>query len=240
MKIMHFGIAVWPSWEVAAQKMWIWRKSIDRFNYRFFYYGVGTTQWPGYRAQKIELQLNHLLKYGWGDCTHILYTDCCDALMLAPPEEIEAKYIAMGCPPMLVSGADELGNVGNTTTYPVFEKSTKRFRYPQVGGYLMEAPLLVEWLTKIHNDFDTGDECFAWYDLIQSGQWDPVIDMGCQIFQVHGENVSEIVYKDGFKRIHNTVTDSYPCIWHCAGGYASPDNFKDDQVAPVAKWLGII
>ena len=240
MKIMHLGIAVWPSWDVAAQKMWIWRKSIDRFNYRFFYYGVGTTQWPGYRAQKIELQLNHLLKYGWGDCTHILYTDCCDALMLAPPEEIESKYVEMGCPPMLVSGADELGNVGNTTTYPIFERSTKRFRYPQVGGYLMEADLLVDFLKKIHTDYpDTGDECFAWYDMIQKETWNPVIDMDCHIFQVHGESVSDVVGITT-KRIHNTETYSFPCIWHLSGGYASQENFKDDQMIPWATKLGII
>ena len=54
----------------------------------------------GYRAQKVESQLSWLLANGYGDATHIFYTDCCDCLMLAPPEEIERKYRAMGCPPM--------------------------------------------------------------------------------------------------------------------------------------------
>ena len=250
MKIMHLGIAVWPSWNIAAQKMWLWRQSIDRFSYRFFYYGVGTTQWPGYRAQKVESQLDHLLKYGWGDCTHILYTDCCDCLMLAPPEEIHDKYVAMGCPPMLVSGAEWLGNVdadlGDTSQsdkrYPIFsERSKKRFRFPQVGGYIMEAQLLVDFLKKIHEDYpDLGDECFAWYNLIQKGEWNPAIDEDCQIFQCHGEEVSHVEIKDAFGRIYNRETNSFPCIFHNSGGYASQDDFKDYKMIPWAKRLGIV
>jgi hypothetical protein len=250
MKIMHLGIAVWPSWNIAAQKMWLWRQSIDRFSYRFFYYGVGTTQWPGYRAQKVESQLDHLLKYGWRDCTHILYTDCCDCLMLAPAYEIVTKYKLMGCPPMLVSGAEWLGNVdeglGDTHVsderYPIFsQRSAKRFRYPQVGGYIMEAELLVWFLTKIHEDYkEYGDECFAWYDMIQKGEWNPVIDEDCQIFQCHGEDVSEVIDIGGIKRIRNKVTGTNPCIFHDSGGYASQDDFKDYKMIPWAKRLGIV
>ncbi len=85
MRILHLGIAVWPSWEIAQSKMWIWLKSINRFGYDFQYYGVGTRQWPGYRAQKVESQLEWLVKHGTGGATHVHYTDCCDCLMLAGP-----------------------------------------------------------------------------------------------------------------------------------------------------------
>lgn len=242
MKIMYLGIAVWPSWEIAAQKMWIWRKSIDRFGYRFFYYGVGTQKWPNYRGQKIESQLNHLKKYGWGDCTHILYTDCCDCLMLAPPGEVEAKYEAMGCPPMLVSGSPDFANVSDHSRYPIFDqRSNEIFRYPHVGGYLMEAPLVVETLQMLSERYPThGDDCFAWYDAITEGIWKPTIDTECEIFMVHGDDCMEIVEHDGIKRIRNTVTGSMPVIWHNAGGWAGPDTYKDEQMRPMAERLGIL
>ena len=128
LKIMYLGIAVWPSWEFAAKKMWIWRKSLDRFGYRFFYYGVGIQQFPGYRTQKIEVPLAHLKEHGWGDCTHILYTDCCDCLMLAPPGEIETKYEALGRPPMLISGSAQLSNVSDPARYPIFDQGSELFR----------------------------------------------------------------------------------------------------------------
>ena len=243
MKIMYLGIAVWPTWEVAAQKMWIWRKSIDRFGYRFFYYGVGTTWWPGYRAQKVEVPLAHLKKYGWGDCTHILYTDCCDCLMLAPQGEIEAKYEAMGCPPMLVSGSSQLSNVSDPNRYPALERLPGTYRYPHVGGYLMEAPLVLHFLEMLHKKYPQhGDDCFAWYDAISDGMFRPEIDHGCQIWQVNGDNDLEIVHGDeiGRRRIVNLATMTYPSIWHNSGGYADPVDYRDKQMRPMAERLGII
>ena len=248
MKIMYLGIAVWPSWEIAARKMWIWRRSIDRFGYRFFYYGVGTPSFPGYRHQKVESQLRHLLTYGYGDATHIFYTDCCDCLMLAPPGEIEQKYKSMGCPPMIVSASRELGNT-SIDQYPCFERQDapfcfpKLFRYPNVGGYLMEAPLLIEFLKKIHDDYpDVGDDCYVWYDGFAKGWFRPVLDSDCQFWQVrsHEEEFTEIVERDGFLRFRNKVTGSYPCIWHNSGGYADLDTFKDYAMQPWAERLGIL
>ncbi len=241
MKIMYLGIATWPSWEVAARKMWIWRRSIDRFGYRFFYFGVGVTQFPGYRTQKVEVPLAHLKTYGWGDATHILYTDCCDCLMLAPQGEIEAKYASMGSPPMLVSGSAELGNVSDPERYPVFEKTSEIFRYPQVGGYLMEAPLAVEFLQMLPDRYPQhGDDCFAWYDAISDGAVSPAIDTGCAIWMVRGHGNLEIIEADGFKRIKNTVTGELPAIWHNSGGYADPVSYKDEAMRPMAEQLGII
>lgn len=245
MKIMYLGIAVWPSWDVAAQKMWIWRKSIDRFGYRFFYYGVGTNWWPGYRAQKVEFPLDHLKKHGWGDCTHILYTDCCDCLMLAPQGEIEAKYEAMGSPPMLISGSPNLANVSDPARYPIFEQSEEVNRYPLVGGYLMEAQVFVDFLQTMHDKYPPdhpkyGDDCFALYDGIVDGVFKPKIDTDCEIFMVRGEDHMEFVEQDGLKRIRNTVTGKMPAIWHNSGGYAAPDNYRDDSMQPMAERLGIL
>ena len=245
MKIMYLGIAVWPSWEVAAKKMWIWRKTIDRFGYRFFYYGVGTKSWPGYRTQKVEFPLEHLKTYGWGDCTHILYTDCCDCLMLAPQGEIEAKYEAMGCPPMLISGSPQLANVSDPDRYPIFEQSAETFRYPNVGGYLMEAEVLVDFLQTLHDRYPAddpryGDDCFALYDGITDGTFKPQIDTNCGIWMIRGESTLEIVEREGLKRIRNTETYALPAIWHNSGGYGDPVDYKDALMRPMAERLGII
>ena len=248
MKIMYLGIAVWPSWEVAAQKMWIWRKSIDRFGYRFFYYGVGTTWWPGYRAQKVEVPLAHLKKYGWGDCTHILYTDCCDCLMMAPQGEIEAKYKAMGSPPMLVSGSSQLSNVSDPARYAALREWALRkgeyaYRYPHVGGYLMEAHLVVEFLQMLHDKYPQhGDDCFAWYDAISDGAFRPEIDHDCEIWMVNGDEDIRL-HKSGDddeKRVFNVTTASYPSIWHNSGGYADPVDYRDKKMLPMAERVGII
>lgn len=241
LKIMYLGIAVWPSWEFAAKKMWIWRKSLDRFGYRFFYYGVGIQQFPGYRTQKIEVPLAHLKEHGWGDCTHILYTDCCDCLMLAPPGEIETKYEALGRPPMLISGSAQLSNVSDPARYPIFDQGSELFRYPHVGGYLMEAPLAVEFLQMLHDRYpQCGDDCFAWYDAIVDGVFAPVIDTDCEIWMVNGDKYLEIIEDNGRKRIRNTATAKLPAIWHNAGGYADLVTYRDAVMRPMAERLGII
>ena len=240
IKIMYLGIAVWPSWEIAERKMWLWRKSIDRFGYRFFYYGVGTQHWPGYRKQKVEFPLEHLKKHGWGDYTHILYTDCCDCLMLAPMGEIERKYEVMGRPPMLVSGAPVLENVDDPSRYPAINPTKMPFGYPHVGGYLMEAQIYVDYLQLLHDRYLTyGDDCFALYDAITDCSIDPMIDTECLIWMVRGEEQLTIANHGG-KRILNTTTMTFPAIWHNSGGYADPVTYRDELMKPMAERLGIL
>ena len=244
---MQLGIVVWPSWEVAHRKMWIWEKSIERFGYQFEYYGVGTKIWPGYRKQKVESQLEWLLKHGTRGATHIHYTDCCDCLMLGPPEEFEAKYKTMGCPPMIVQSSAQLGNVFDDR-YSFFEteehKKLGRFRYPCVGGYVMEAKLLIEFLQKMNREYPAdkwGDDCFVWYEGFQQGWFRPEIDSKCKLWQVcNEENMEVIDLVKGYKRLLNKETDSLPVIWHNSGGSANQDTFKDHMMIPMAKKLGII
>jgi len=245
LRIMHLGIAVWPSWEIAQRKMWIWMKSDQRFGWKFEYYGVGTKVWPGYRKQKVESQLEWLQRHGTQGATHIHYTDCCDCLVLGPPDEFERKYMMMGCPPMLVQSASQLGNVFDDR-YPYFETpgyiaEHGRFRYPCVGGYIMEAQLLVMWLEKMHRDYPPedprwGDDCFVWYEGMQQGWFRPEIDSRCELWRVGGE--SEMEVRDG--RLYEPSTDSYPVIWHNSGGSANAETFKDHMMIPMATKLGIL
>jgi hypothetical protein len=248
MKIMHLGIAVWPSWAVAQSKMWIWLKSVERFKYNFQYYGVGTRRWPGYRAQKVESQLDWLLKHGTGGATHIHYTDCCDCLVMAPADEFEAKYKGMGSPPMLVQAASQLGNVGDDR-FSWFEADGRpervgKFRYPCVGGYIMEAKLLLEFLKKMNRDYPEsqgwGDDCFIWYEGFQQGWFRPEMDSQCQLWQVCHEADLVVAEVEGIKRLANPMTGSFPCIWHNSGGSANQETFKDEQMIPMARKLGII
>ena len=248
MKIFYLGIAVWPTYEIAMQKMWIWLASVKRHGYKFKYYGIGTPQWPGYRAQKVEFQLDYLLRHGYGDATHILYTDCCDCLLLAPPDELEFKYIEMGSPPMLVSASNQLGNVSIPNAYPCFETpehiaANGEYRYPNVGQYLMEAKLLVEFLQRLHDKYTDpkyGDDCFAWYDAFTEGWFRPMLDHACEIFQWCSVERMEIVKGYNGPRFKRTDTGAMPCIWHNSGGSASLVNFKDDMMAPWAKKLELI
>ncbi len=249
IKIMHLGIAVWPDWATAASKMWIWTKSIERFGYRFYYYGVGTKQWPGYRRQKVESQLQHLLQYGTGDATHVHYTDCCDCLMLGGPEEFESKYRAMGCPPMLVQASAQLGNVSDGR-YGWFDEPERverlgPFRYPCVGGYVMEVALLREWLMKMHRDYPPtdprwGDDCFVWYEGFEKGWFRPEMDSKCELWRVGGEESMQVVIGGQYPRLYSPETDSMPVIWHNSGGSANQDTFKDDMMLPMARRLGIV
>jgi hypothetical protein len=237
MKILYLGIAVWPSWEIAKQKMWIWLKSTERFGFDFKYYGVGIDHWPGYRHQKVETQLEWLKSQDLHEYTHILYTDCADCLMLGPPSEIEEKYKEMGEPPVLLSAAHYLGNVSDGERYPVFEQTKDRYRYPCCGGYLMEKDWVFKYLQTAHDDFpDVGDDCFILYDMIQSGWLPTVMDTGCQIWQLRDLENCEV---QGL-RLRNRVTGTHPSLLHMSGGYASQENFKDDMMTPVAKMLGVL
>jgi hypothetical protein len=247
MKFLYLSIAVFPSWAEARRKMWVWFRSAERFQHDFHYYGVATKQFPGYRAMKIECQLEWLDScYAWiysNHYTHIFYTDSADCLMLAPPEEIEAKYTEMGCPPVLWSAYHQLGNVSDPARYPLFDSPEwvdkyGSYRYPNGGGYIMEVPLLLDYLRQATLT-DTGDDCFILYDRFQSG-WDATIDSNCAIWQVRGTENCDVVERDGRVRLHNRVTGEYPCVIHESGGYTDQQTLKDHTMIPLARRLGII
>jgi|WetSurMetagenome_2_1015567.scaffolds.fasta_scaffold81019_2 hypothetical protein len=241
MNILFLGISRWETEEIAKKRQWIWQKSVERFGYDFKYYGIGE-MFRGYRHQKVDLQVEFFEKFDWKEYTHVLYTDVCDCLLLGPPQEIISKYKSMGCPPMLASASHQLANVSDDRYGTIFDGEESIYRYPHVGGYLMEIPLLVESLKRFMAEYSQhGDDCFMWYDSWRDGWFRPTLDADCEIFQVRSEEVTEIVKPDGITpRMFNAVTGSFPCIFHQSGGYFDPVNCRDEEMLVWAKKLELL
>lgn len=231
MNLMVLTAAVWPTWDIAMDKLWIFIDSCAKFGIAPYFYGTGHG-FPGYIAMKLDMQLDHLL--GVTDFTHVLYTDSWDAIFTAPLEEIIEKYKAMGSPPILSSAYFGLGNESNLEKYSGCFQEGLVYRYPNVGGYMAEIPAIIEAFTRMNRD--TGDDCFSWYDAWKEGWFRPELDSNCEIFQVTDENAQ----MDPNGRLYNYVTSRNPCILHLCGGYTDPETGKDDRLKPWAEKLGIL
>lgn len=242
MNLMVLTAAVFPNYQDAMQKLWIFLRSCDKFRIAPRLYGVGRT-FPGYRAMKLDFQLEWLKAYN-GDASHVLYTDSWDAFFCAPLSEIIAKYEALGSPAILTSAYTGLGNVPEPDRqYPnCFDQSIRyRYRYPHVGGYIAEIPAIIDAFERMLKlPRQTGDDCFNWYDGWQEGWFRPQLDSQCEIFQVTEENTEVIPMRNSTVRVHNTITGSYPCILHLSGGYTDQVTGKDRVMIPWAERLGIL
>jgi len=238
MKTMFLILGTFGSREQALLKTWLFLISCRRFGNEPQIYGTDLTYWPGYRAQKVDHALDYLEKNA-KDFTHVFYTDACDALMLGSLQEIESKYASYGWPSILVSGANQLGNVGDSRYDGVFDTSVGPFCYPNVGGYFAEIPAMIETFRRFLKEYaHHGDDCFMWYDAYRDGWFKPVIDSKCEIWQV---NATEYTVMDASKtRVINTVTGGWPAILHLSGGYSDPEYVRDERMLPWAYDLGIV
>lgn len=245
MKLMVLTAAVFPSEAEARAKLWVFLKSCEKFGVEPTFYGIGR-KFPGYRAMKLDFQLEWLKAYT-GDASHVIFTDSWDAFFCAPLTEIIAKHEAMGAPPILVSAAHQAWprEQGDDESY-----GSKTYRYPHVGGYIAEIPAIIDAFERMLKlPRQTGDDCFNWFDAWQEGWFRPQVDSGCEIFQV-GEENTEVVSRlpgrspqptpDSTVRLRNTITGSYPCILHLPGGYTDQVTGKDAAMIPWAKRLGVI
>lgn len=234
MKLLVLTCAVFPSKEDAESKLWIYLKSCKKFGMDPVMYGIGE-RFPGYRAMKLDMQLDFLKSDPRvKDFTHALYTDAWDCFFTGSLEEIIRKYEALGSPKALYSCDWRLANVSDADgQYPgLFDKS-KRFCYPNVGGYLAEIPYLVDAFERMNKD--TGDDCFSLYGAIKEGWYKVAYDFNCDIFQISSDSCS---IDNG--RLKNDITGSHPCVYHLSGGYTDQVTGKDDRLIPWAKELGII
>jgi hypothetical protein len=232
MKMMVITCGVWPSEDVARRKMWIFMRSCEKFGVDPVLYGGGTPSFPGYRAMKLDMQLEFLK--GVKGYTHVMYTDGWDAFFVAHMDEVVEKYEGMGRPPMLVAAFNQLSNVSDADKdYPGCFDERVMYRYPHVGGYIGEVGYVIEMFERMNRL--TNDDCFSWYDGWKEGWFRPELDHGCQVFQVTDEH---LVMKDG--RVFNTEMGSFPCVLHLSGGYTDPGTGKDDRMLPWAKRAGVL
>jgi hypothetical protein len=238
MKLLVLTCAVFPTDEEANRKLWIFNRSVEKFNISpVFQYGVGRI-FPSYRIMKLDWQLDYLRIISSRESyTHVLYTDSWDAFFCAPLSEIIAKYEAMGSPPILASA---YSGFADSTAPAGFGDESIRLRFPNVGGYIAEIPAIIEAFTRMM-PIPSGDDSMVWRDAWLQGWFRPALDSECAIFQVTDENCAT----NPFHRPHavslvNLETDSYPCILHLSGGYSSQESGKDDRMIPWARRLGII
>lgn len=231
MKLMVLTAAVWPTEEIARQKLWIFLRSCKKFGIDPQLYGIGH-QFPGYIYMKLDMQLAYLKEHA-EDYTHVLYTDGWDAFFTRGLDVIKTKYELMGQPPILSSAYLSLGNASDMTIYAGCFDETLLYRYPNVGGYIGEIPLMIEMFTRMNRN--TGDDCFSWYDAWREGWFRPVLDSQCEIFNVADDH---LMVRHG--QLYNGMTCTSPCILHLSGGYTDPVDGKDDRMIPWARRLGVI
>ena len=238
MNMLFTILGTFQSMNAALLKSWIFLRSCRRFGDDPVIHGTELPQWPGYRAQKVDVPLKFYEEQCKG-YTHVFYTDACDCLMLGSFDEVKEKYRAAGSPPFFVSGSKQLGNVGDSRYDGVFKQSGS-FPYPNVGGYIAEIPAIIETFRRFLRDYTSGDDCFMWYDAIKDGWWNPVIDDRCQVWHVNATESVEIVQSERFPRLRNTITGELPCIIHMSGGYFDPEYCRDEAMLPWAWDLGIV
>lgn len=251
MKLMVMAPAVFPSEQEARHKLRFFLRSCERFGIEPNLFGMGTTSFPGYAALNISLPLAYLEKHA-SEYDTVLATDSWDVLFTGSLAEIQFKYECMGQPPFLASAFYQLGNVSDEQKqYPGVFKHDTYYKFPNVGGYIAEISLAIELLTRMKKEYPQyNDGAFCWYDAIRDGWFHPVLDSNCDIFQVRSEentevgNEMKIMGPDGaiiqrwqHPRIRNNITNSFPCIWHLSGGYASHETGKDETMIPFAKML---
>jgi len=247
VKLAVLTAGVWPTEEEARRKLWIFLASCKKFGIEPLLYGVGTKQFPGYRAMMLDMQLDYLKTMS--GYTHVLFTDALDAFFTAGLDEIQEKYKRMGSPPILCSAFFQLGNVSDEEKdYPGCFDHTIRYRYPNRGGYIAEIPAIIEAFERmLAQDGLTGDDCFEWYRGWKEGWFRPMLDSRCEIFQIAEDDISVLhITKcengkwSDVNRLVNLYTTSEPCILHLSGGFTDQSSGKDERMLPWARRLGIV
>ncbi len=151
---------------------------------------------------------------------------------------------------MLCSAYIGLGNESDMSKYVGCFDESIPYRYPNRGGYIAEIDYVIYAFGRmLSNDDLTGDDCMEWYRGWREGWFRPMLDSGCQIFQVsdvnaiveNRANVNDFLeYGPQQTRLYNTVTRSNPCILHLSGGYTDQETGKDHVMIPWARALGIL
>ncbi len=244
IKLVVICPKVYANEEEANKHMRFMLKSCEIQKIELTTYGFPVSAFPGFIDITTRLQLE-FLKTIRNSFSHILYSDGGDAFFTGSLQEIIEKYNQLGNPQMLCATWDRFFPEGPWIEInPEFDyeiqpeeflnyyyPSSTPFRVPQVGGYIAEIPYLIDTYEEMMNYTHKygGDNAHIWRDSWIEGWFRPERDLTCQIFQVESKlNCLDI--KDN--RLHNTITNSFPCILHCNSGYTDPINGKYERIKP--------
>lgn len=231
--------------------IWMLKTTAEQFGYNLRPYGLGET-YAGWTKIKIDM-----LRREAETCptSHILYTDARDAFFLAGPEEVAMKYNAMGCPPLLLSAqCDVFGSYADSYEDVAWDE-TKRFRYVGTPGQLCEAKALADTLYYMQMRVGNGawptmpdDDPPWWNRYMKEFPGEVTLDSDCQIFMNAGSYIAEGMWEnvlgihnadlEGRKRVHNYLTDSWPCVLHFNGGSSDALTGKWEIIKPYWQALG--
>jgi hypothetical protein len=228
------------------EPIWMMRESADRFGYRLRPYGVGEGPYRGW----VDIKLYRLLEEAKTCPTsHLLYTDARDAWFLAGPEEVVAKYNALGCPPLMLSAQPDVFQTYEKWYEGLPWDMSKRFRYIGTPGMLCSAPALAEALQWMLDRRATGewgemhdDDPAWWCNFIRERPGELVLEHECAIFMNAGSYMAEGMWETVLEmregRVYNKLTQQWPCVLHFNGGYSDALKGKWDRLEYYWRALG--
>lgn len=202
---------------------WMFRESCQRFGWTFENLALGIQhEWTG--VPWVPLFIYYLRHQDPLDV--VMYIDCWDSFLCAPPAEMEAKFRTIGQPVVFA---------GETNLYPTeckeygpYPPGRSRWRYANGGGWIGYAGDLLAMYT--HPEFwPKGPQCncnqAAFNDWVVHAKGPGMVDSGCELFCCLYDDgatkppvMSVLEVHGGF--VINRETRSLPCAIHGNGGRA--------------------
>ena len=200
------------------------RKEVNRFCYSAMYYGyaykvLGLGEKPpplnedgsglGWKITLVQRELetypeNHI----------ILFTDCYDVMLIAPPRELLHKYMEMQHPVVFSTESNCWPDEARAADYPPHDTP---FRFLNSGGYIARAGHLREMLKSLNvSAHDDDQRVFTNIYLEKPGSIK--LDHECQIFQSLLEPGDRLRWAPKPLRLQNVLTGTRPCVLHGNGG----------------------
>lgn len=246
MKFAVIAPMYWDTEEHAKQKCWLYLRSCAWAGVTANMlrpYGMGAMQYPGSRRMRLTGQLEWLkvLRGSGEGFTHVLYSDAWDVIFVQPFSVMLAKYVRMGCPPLVMGAAPrECGHwldlhPPESDKYRHLFDAKLEYGMPsgvfEVGelGYIIDR---LSWIDPMEEHNISRPILNAYLDGTLTTS---MLDTGCEIFQERGFHME---MRDG--QMYNPRTGSYPCMAHFSNGNPLPDCGQDKLMEPWAQRLGII
>lgn len=224
--------------------LWMMLHTCKRFGIKPKLYGLGAAYqgWVDIKIRKLGQTAAEVAGEGF---SHLLYIDARDAWFLTGLDEIAGEYNAMGEPPLMLSAQSDRFCSYEEWYDGMPWDQTKKFPYIGTPGMLCNAQRLADafsYMQKTFTDVQMPDDDPPWWNrYIKERPDDPVVfDHDCRIFMNAGsfiqegmwEGVLEVAEKDGVVRVHNKLTDSWPCSLHFNGGSSDALKGKWEWLEP--------